>query len=64
MRSKSCKPNYLYLDVTGRKEYLEVMAGVTGQSMTKYVQALIDADMEKNGKTYEAAMELIRKARE
>lgn len=51
------KPEYLYLDVSGMKNYLDVMSKAKygkGNSMTKYVQELIQADMELNKSKYEA----------
>lgn len=52
---KPAKTNsdYLRLDIYGRKDYLQVMAGHRKVSVTKYIQSLIDKDMEQNGETYE-----------
>ena len=42
-------------------EYLRVMAGIRGISITKYVNALIERDREQNGETFEAAKKLTSK---
>ena len=39
-------------------EYLRVMAGIRGISITKYVNNLIERDREQNGETFEAAKKL------
>lgn len=39
-------------------EYLRIMAGIRGVSITKYVNALIERDRELNGETFEAAKKL------
>lgn len=39
-------------------EYLRVMAGIRGVSITKYVNALIERDREQNGETFAAAKKL------
>ena len=39
-------------------EYLRVMSGIRGISITKYVNTLIEQDREKNAETYEAAKRL------
>lgn len=41
---ESIKVNY--------KEYLTIMSGYEGVSITKYIQGLIDADMKKNKELY------------
>ena len=40
-------------------DYLRVMAGIKGQSITRYVNALVEKEREENGATYEAAKKLI-----
>ena len=39
-------------------EYLRVMAGIRGQSVTRYVNALVEQDMELNRVAYDAAKRL------
>ena len=39
-------------------EYLRVMAGLRGQSVTRYVNALVEQDMELNRAAYDAAKRL------
>ncbi|MDE7244361.1 MAG: hypothetical protein K2O18_10370 [Oscillospiraceae bacterium] len=39
-------------------EYLRIMSGIRGISITKYVNALIEQDREQNAETYEAAKRL------
>ena len=50
---KKSSHDYLRLNITGYREYLSVMAGHHCKSITKYIQSLIDADMEQNKETYE-----------
>lgn len=45
--------DYLRLDIYGYKDYLSTMAGFRKMSVTKYIQKLIDKDMEQNKNTYE-----------
>ena len=40
-------------------EYLRIMAGLRGQSVTRYVNALVEQDMELNRVAYDAAKQLI-----
>ena len=40
-------------------EYLRIMAGLHGQSVTRYVNALVEQDMELNRAAYGAAKRLI-----
>lgn len=40
-------------------EYLRIMAGIRGVSITKYVNSLIERDREQNGEIFEAAKKLI-----
>jgi len=39
-------------------EYLRVMAGLRGQSVTRYVNALVEQDMVRNKSTYAIAKEI------
>lgn len=39
-------------------EYLRIMAGLRGQSITKYVNALVEQDMDLNLEAYNAAKRL------
>ena len=39
-------------------EYLRIMAGLRGQSVTKYVNVLVEQDMELNQAAYDAAKRL------
>ena len=39
-------------------EYLRIMAGIRGISITKYVNALIERDRAQNGETFAAAKKL------
>lgn len=39
-------------------EYLRVMAGLRGQSVTRYVNALVEQDMDLNREAYNAAKRL------
>lgn len=39
-------------------EYLRIMAGLRGQSITKYVNALVEQDMDLNREAYNAAKRL------
>ena len=39
-------------------EYLRIMAGLRGQSVTRYVNALVEQDMELNRVAYDAAKRL------
>lgn len=40
-------------------DYLRVMAGIKGVSITRYVNSLVEKDQEENGATYDAAKKLI-----
>ena len=40
-------------------EYLRIMAGLRGQSVTRYVNGLVEQDMELNRVAYDAAKQLI-----
>ena len=51
--AKKDKPDYISLDIRGRKDYLRSMASLQGISVTRYIQGLIDADAEKNAALYE-----------
>ena len=46
-------PEYFRMNLSGRKDYITVMAEAKGQTITRYIQDLIDADREKNRETYE-----------
>lgn len=52
-------PDYIRLDVSGLKEYLQTMAGYDSirygktVSVTKYIRALISADMDSRKEEYE-----------
>lgn len=41
-------------------EYLRVMAGLRGQSVTRYVNTLVEQDMIQNKTAYDAARKLAR----
>ena len=45
---------------TDYKEYLTKMAAVEGVSITKYIHSLLDDDMKKRSKEYEAAKKVIK----
>ena len=45
---------------TDYKEYLTTMAAVEGVSITKYIHSLLDDDMKKRNKEYEAAKKVIK----
>ena len=40
-------------------DYLRVMAGIKGISITRYVNSLVEKDQKENGDTYEAAKKLV-----
>lgn len=42
-------------------EYAQVMAGVRGQSVTKFINDLLDASLEENREVYSKAKELREK---
>lgn len=44
---------------TDYKEYLNTMAAVEGVSITKYIHSLLDDDMKKRSKEYEAVKKVI-----
>lgn len=46
------KANYMYIDVTGMKDYLRYRAKATRQPMSKYIYNLLQADMKKHYKEY------------
>lgn len=50
---KKSNSDYLRLDIYGYKDYLSTMAGFRKMSITKYIQSLINADIEQNKETYE-----------
>lgn len=39
-------------------DYIRVMSGIKGMTMTQFINAVIEADREKNGKVYRMAKEL------
>ncbi len=39
-------------------EYLRIMAGLRGQSVTRYVNVLVEQDMEQNQEAYNVAKQL------
>lgn len=49
---KKSNSDYLRLDIYGYKDYLSTMAGFRKMSITKYIQGLIDIDMEQNKEIY------------
>lgn len=49
---KKSNSDYLRLDIYGYKDYLSTMAGFRKISITKYIQGLIDIDMEQNKEIY------------
>lgn len=44
-------------------EYIQVMAGITGKSLTRFIGDLIDRDKAANAETYQKAKEIISNAR-
>lgn len=52
MKKKS-NNDYMRLNIAGYRDYLSTMAGFEQMSITKYIQKLINADMENNKETYE-----------
>ena len=49
---KKSNSDYLRLDIYGYKDYLSTIAGFRKMSITKYIQGLIDIDMEQNKEIY------------
>jgi len=41
-------------------DFIRVMAGISGQSMTQYVNAVIEAERQRNGEIYQRAKDLIK----
>jgi len=39
-------------------DYVRVMSGIKGMTMTQFINSVLDADREKNGKVYRMAKEL------
>ena len=39
-------------------DYIRVMSGIKGMTMTQFINDVIEADREKNGKVYRMAKEL------
>lgn len=50
---KKSNGDYLRLDIFRYRDFLSTMAGFRKMSITKYIQGLIDADMEHNREIYE-----------
>lgn len=50
---KKSNGDYLRLDIFRYRDFLSTMAGFRKMSITKYIQKLIDADMEQNQEIYE-----------
>ena len=44
-------------------EYIQVMAGITGKSLTRFIGDLISREAERNSEVYQQAKELINNAR-
>ncbi len=44
-------------------DYVQIMAGITGKSMTRFIGDLISAEAERNADTYKKAKEIIKNAR-
>lgn len=40
-------------------DFIRVMAGISGQSMTQYVNSVIEAERERNGDRYQRAKDLM-----
>lgn len=40
-------------------DFIRVMAGISGQSMTQYVNSVIEAERERNGERYQRAKDLM-----
>lgn len=39
-------------------DYIRVMSGIKGMTMTQFINSVIEADRERNGKVYRMAKEL------
>jgi len=52
------KKEYLKLDITDVKDYIDLMADHSGKSKTKYIQDLIKADQKRNKEAYEKLKEI------
>lgn len=52
-KKKKTNSDYLRLDIYDYRDYLSTMAGFRCTSVTKYIQSLIDADIEQNKEIYE-----------
>jgi uncharacterized membrane protein YgcG len=44
-------------------DYVQIMAGITGKSMTRFIGDLISTEAARNADTYQKAKELIKNAR-
>ena len=56
-RTKSQRINMAFTDTN--MDYIRVMSKLSGQSMTDFVNALVAANLEKNGETYNKAKEFV-----
>lgn len=44
-------------------DYVQIMAGITGKSLTRFIGDLISREAERNADTYQKAKEIIKNAR-
>lgn len=44
-------------------EYVRVMAGITGKSVTRYISDMVDKDAEENAERYQKAREIMHDGR-
>ena len=62
--AKKAAKRRLNIEITsGGYDYVSIMAGITGVSVTKFISDLIDREAATNNSTYKAARELIENAR-
>ena len=62
--AKQANKRRLNIEITsGGYDYVSIMAGITGVSVTKFISDLIDREAATNNSTYKAARELIENAR-
>ena len=62
--AKKAEKRRLNIEITsGGFDYVSVMAGITGVSVTRFISDLIDREAATNNATYKAAKELINNAR-
>ena len=57
-KETTAAPSKLLLNLGEYRDYVSVMAGLSGISMTKYIQNLIREDAEANAATYKTAKSL------